>query len=102
MVCANLKDSFYPSPLNVFKIARTSFGVIIFQDFAAPSLQNDALDLQTGQSGRPILANGKYSESQTTDLVAKSLAPEGPMTNKESTNKTKNTIYKLVVTEEQQ
>ena len=33
------------------------FGVISFQDFAAPSLQNDAFDLQTDQSGRPVLAN---------------------------------------------
>ena len=36
----NLKDKFYP--LNFFKIARTIFGVVIFQDFPAPSLQNDA------------------------------------------------------------
>ena len=33
----------------------------MFQDFAAPSLQNDAFDLQTGSSGRPVLANGKHA-----------------------------------------
>ena len=47
MGCTNLKDKFYPSPLNFFKIARASF-VVINIDFAAPSLQNDAFDLQTG------------------------------------------------------
>ena len=55
-MCTNLKDTFYPSPLNLFKIARTIFGVFIFQDFVAPSLPNDTFDLQTG---RPVLADGK-------------------------------------------
>ena len=62
MECANLKDKFYVRPLNFFKIACTSFGMIIFHDFAAPSLQINAFDLQTGRSGRPVLANGKHSE----------------------------------------
>ena len=44
-----MKDKFYPSPPNFFKIGHTVFGVIIFQDFAAPSLQYDPFDLQTGQ-----------------------------------------------------
>ena len=52
----------YPSSSNFFKIARTIFGVIIFQDFAAPSLQNDAFDLQTGQSGQPVLTKGVRSQ----------------------------------------
>ena len=34
--------------LNFFELARIIFGVIIFQDFAAPSLQNDTFDLQIG------------------------------------------------------
>ena len=33
----------------------TIFEVIIFQDFAAPSLQNGAFSLQTGRSGQPVL-----------------------------------------------
>ena len=45
--CTNLKDNFYPSILNSFKIVRTIFGVIILQDFAAPSLQNVSFDFQT-------------------------------------------------------
>ena len=59
LVCTSLKGTFYYSPLNFFKIARTIFGVFIFQDFAAPSLQNDTFDLQIGQ---PVLANGKHSK----------------------------------------
>ena len=40
--------------------ARTIFGVIIFQDFAAlSSLQNDAFDLQTSRSVRGVLTNVK-------------------------------------------
>ena len=50
-VCTNLKDNFYLSPLNFSKIVCTIFGVIIFQDFAAPSHQNNTLNLQTGRSG---------------------------------------------------
>ena len=37
---------------NFFKIARTIFGVVIFQDFTALFLQNNAFDLQTGRSGQ--------------------------------------------------
>ena len=48
----NFKDKFYSCPSNFLKIARTIFVLIIFQDFAAPSLQNDAFDLQTG---RPVM-----------------------------------------------
>ena len=45
--CVALKfcQNSYSCPSNFFKIARTIFGVIIFQDFAAPSLQTDAFDL---------------------------------------------------------
>ena len=53
---------FYPSPSNFFKITRTIFGVIIFQDSAAPSLLKDTFDLQTGRSGQPVMTNGKYSQ----------------------------------------
>ena len=42
-----------------FKIAHANFGVIIFQDFASASLQNEAFDLQTDW---PVLANGKHSK----------------------------------------
>ena len=59
--CTNLKDKFYPGPSNFFKIARIIFGVKIFQDFAAPSLQNDAFDLQIGPPDRPVPENGKHS-----------------------------------------
>ena len=54
----HFEKTFYPSPSNFFKILRAFF---IFHDFAAPSLQNDTFNLQTGWSGRPILANGKHS-----------------------------------------
>ena len=37
------------------------FRVIIFHDFAAPSLQNNVFEPQNGQSGRPVLANGNHS-----------------------------------------
>ena len=57
------KVKFYPSTLNFFKIVHTIFRVIIFQDFAAPSLQNDAFDLQTSLSGQPVLTNGKCPRS---------------------------------------
>ena len=62
----NLKDKCYrnPSPSTLFKITRTGFEVIISQDFAAPSLQNEAFDLQTGRFDRldqPVLSNGKRS-----------------------------------------
>lgn len=36
----DMKEKVYPSPLNVFKIACTSFGVIIFRDFAAQTYVN--------------------------------------------------------------
>ena len=64
-----MKDKFYPSPSNFFKIARTIFGVFIFQDFnAAPSLQNDSFDLQTGcRSSLPVLTNGKQSKNGLVD-----------------------------------
>ena len=45
----------YPSSLNFFKITRAIFGVIIFKDFALPSIQKDAFDLQTGW---PVLTSG--------------------------------------------
>lgn len=45
------------------KIALNSFGVIIFQGFAVPSLQTDASDLQSARSDRPVLANAKHSTS---------------------------------------
>ena len=64
MEYTNLKDNFYPSPLNnySFKIACTIFRVIIFQDYAAAtSLQNDTFDLQVTS---PVLANGDHSELQ--------------------------------------
>ena len=35
----------------------------MFQGFAAPSLQIDAFDLHTGQSGQPVLVNGKHTIS---------------------------------------
>ena len=57
--CTNFKNPLYPSPSNFFKIARTIFGVIVFQDFAVPSLQNDAL--HTGQTHQPVLASGNHS-----------------------------------------
>ena len=57
-----MKGKFCPRPSNFFKIVRTSCGVIIFQDFGALSLQNDAFHLQTGRSGRPVLTNGKHSD----------------------------------------
>ena len=48
----NRRILFYPSPSKFFKIARTIFGDIqISQDFAAPPLENDTFDLQTGWSG---------------------------------------------------
>ena len=40
----------------------------MFQDFAAPSLQNDAFDLQAGRSGWPVVANGKQSKIQTKNV----------------------------------
>ena len=36
----DMKDKFYPSRLNFFKIACTSFRVIIFQDFAEQTFVN--------------------------------------------------------------
>ena len=45
-------------PSKFFKIARTIFGVNIFQDFAARFLQNDGFVLQTGRFGRQAQANG--------------------------------------------
>ena len=54
-----MKDKFYRSPSYFFKIARTIFGLVNFQDFAAPSLQNDVFDLQTGWPDRPVSANLK-------------------------------------------
>ena len=50
MNCANLKFKFYPGLSNFFKMEGTFFGVIIFQDFAEPSLQN----------GLPVLADGMH------------------------------------------
>ena len=55
------KNKFYPSPSKFFKIECTSFGVIILKDVPAPSLQNDAFDLQTGWSGPPVLVSEKQS-----------------------------------------
>ena len=51
-----MKDKFYPSISNFLKIVRTISGVILPQDFAAPSPQNEGFDLQTGQ---PIVTNEK-------------------------------------------
>ena len=46
--CTDLKDKFYRIDLLVlriyFRIARTILGAITFQDFEAPSLQNDKFD----------------------------------------------------------
>ena len=66
-----MKNKLYHGPSNFFKIARTIFEVIIFQDFVAPLLQNDAFDLQTSLSGRPALANGRRPrlEAKTASLV---------------------------------
>ena len=47
------------SSSNFCKLARTSFGVIIFQDFTAPSLQNGAFDLLTGRSGPSLETQGQ-------------------------------------------
>ena len=41
-------------------MVRTIFGVIIFQDFAVPSLQNDTFNLQTGQPDRPVCKSKVY------------------------------------------
>ena len=60
-----MKDKFYSGPSNPFKKARTIFEVIILQDFAASSLQNDAFDLQTSLSGRPVLTNGRRPRLET-------------------------------------
>ena len=64
-ICQNfnnyLKATFYASPSKFFKIVNTIFRVIIFQDFAGPSLQSGAFDIQTGRSGWPVLENRKYS-----------------------------------------
>ena len=62
MEFTNFKDDLYPSLLNFFKMAHTIFGVIIFRDFAAPSLQNDTFDLQTRWPDQPVLSNGKHSK----------------------------------------
>ena len=45
-----------------FRGTRNSFyghGVTIFHDFATPSLQNAAFDLQTGRPDVPVPGNGK-------------------------------------------
>ena len=55
-----LKNKFNPCPSIFFKIARNIFGVIMFSNFVAPSLQNDSFDVQTGRSGQPVLTNGKH------------------------------------------
>ena len=70
MECTNLKDKFHPSPSNFFHAARSIFGVIIFQDFAAPSLENDAFDLQAGRTDLPFPANGKHSQFLVILLAA--------------------------------
>ena len=57
---------FYRSPSNFFKIARTVYGVIIFQDFAAPSFKMTPLIYRLTQSGHPVLTNGKLSFVQCT------------------------------------
>ena len=60
--CTDLKDKFYPSPSNFFKIAPTIFGLIIFQDCTGfystiPSYLTYLILIQSGWSGRPVLAN---------------------------------------------
>ena len=63
--CTDLKDKCYRIDFLVlriyFRIARTIFGVITFQDFAAPSLRNDTFALQSRRSDRPARENGKHS-----------------------------------------
>ena len=59
-------DEFYFSLSNLYEITRTIFGVIIFQHFAAPFLQNDGFDLQTG---RPILTNEKRPQSPSFPVL---------------------------------
>ena len=55
----DLKVNFFSSPSNFFKTVHTIFGVITFQDFALPSLQNGAFDLQTRSYGHPVLPKKK-------------------------------------------
>ena len=63
----------------VFRISsnwtRTIFGVIIFQDFAAPSLQNAAFDLQKGQPDRPFVTNRKQLDLSLTFFSFKYAMP---------------------------
>ena len=59
-----MKDKFYPSPSNFLKIASTIFEVIFLKDFLAPSLENDAFDLQAGRSGGSVLTNGKRPKTR--------------------------------------
>ena len=58
-----LKHMFYPRPSNFITMACTVFGVIIFQDFAAPSLQNDTFGSQTGHCDWPVLAKRKHCKT---------------------------------------
>ena len=63
-------DEFYPSPSNF--ITRTIFGVIMFQDFAAPFLQNDTFDLQTGG---PVLTNEKRPRAPRFPFLLSRVTP---------------------------
>ena len=73
-----MKDKFYPRPSNFFKIARTIFGVIILQDFAAPSLQNGAFEYKLAG-----LANGKHSLS-VPDLSLENANPKADINERSS------------------
>ena len=74
----DLKVNFCPSPPNLFKIAHTIFGVITFQDFALPCLQNDTFDLQTKSYSKPVLqiesAIGRYNAKQGTKRASITLS----------------------------
>ena len=66
-----MKDKFYASPSNFFKITRTIFRVIIFQDFAAPSRPWPVCKSnEPFWSGRPVVANGKHPLSVAFQMKA--------------------------------
>ena len=45
-----------------------NFRAIIFEDFSAPSLQNDTFDLQTGWPDQSVLASGKHSKGEKIQI----------------------------------
>ena len=63
--CSNLKDKFCARP------ASTIFGLIIFQDFPAPSLQMDAFDSTWGQGTETGKTRGwiLWKRQSTTHLL---------------------------------